>query len=163
MKILLIICTLQCISFMAIAQESANDSVGCDVIKNIKFKDGIDTLEFTVLYRSFISGEQDPGLLILAKRKQILIDEYQNKNYKSKYFEFMLPNCDRRYMGILNRKIYDRTFVRKHIGDFQTEIVDLNNLETYQRVFLKCVVFEDPSLKDRRGSYLFAILELRPL
>jgi len=163
MKALLFILTMQGISFLAIGQETVNDSIGCDVVKNIKFKGGTDTLEFTVIYRSFISGDQDPRLPVLSERKQILADEFQNKNYGSTYFEFMLPNCNKRYMGILDRKIYDRTFVRKHIGDFQSEIVDLNNLETYQRVFLKCVVFEDQSLMDRRGSYFFAITELTPL
>jgi len=163
MKKLIFIFTLQCISFIAIAQETANDSIGCDVVNSIKFKGGIDTIEFTVLYRSDISGDQDPRLRVLSERKQILVDEYQDKNYESTYVEFMLPNCDRRFMGILNRKIYDRTFIRRHIVDYQTEIVDLNNIKTYQKVFLKCVVFEDRSLKDRRGSYLFAIIELRPL
>ena len=163
MKKLLFIFTLQCISFIAIAQETAKDGIGCNIVNSIKFKGGIDTLELTVLYRAFISGDQDPRLPVLSERKQILVDEYQNKKYESTYVEFMLPNCDRRFMGILNRKIYDRTFIRRQIGDYQTEIVDLNNLKAYQKVFLKCVVFEDQSLMDRRGSYFFAITELTPL
>ena len=163
MKKLRFIFALQCISFIAVAQETANDSIGCDIINSIKFKGGIDTLEFTVLYRSSISGDQDPRLPVLSERKQILADEYQNKNYESAYVEFMLPHCDRRFMGILNRKIYDRTFIRRRIDDYQTEIVDLNSIQTYQKVFLKCVVFEDQGLKDRRGSCFFAILELKPL
>jgi len=163
MKKLVFIFILQCISFIAIAQETANGSTGCDVVNSIKFKGGIDTIELTVLYRSDISGDQDPRLPVLSERMQIHADEYQDKNHESTYVEFMLPNCDRRFMGILNRKIYDRTFIRKHIGDYQTEIVDLNNIQTYQKVFLRCVVFDDPSLKDRRGSYFLAIIALRPL
>jgi hypothetical protein len=118
MKELIFIFILQCISFIAIAQETANDSIGCSVVNSIRFKGGIDTIEFTVLYRSSISGDQDPRLHVLSERKQIHVDEYQNKNYESTYVEFMLPNCDRRFMGILNRKIYDKTFVRRNIGDY---------------------------------------------
>lgn len=163
MKKVLFVFMLLCISFIAIAQQTISDSMGCGIVESIKFKNGIDTLEFTVLYRSSIPGSQDTRLTTLANRKQISANEYQDRNYESTYVEFMLPKCDRRFMGILNRKIYDRTFVREHISDYQTEIIDLNNLKTYQKVFLKCVVFEDQTLKDRRGSYFLAIIELRPL
>ena len=163
MKKLLFIIALQCVSFITFAQETVSDSLGCRVIDCIKFKNGIDTLEFTAVFRSFVSRDQDPILPVLCQRKQIVTDDYQNKDRESTYVGFMFPGCDKRFLGILNRNIYDRTFVRKHIGDFQTEIVDLNNVQTYQKVVLKCVVFEDPSLKDRRGGYFFEIMELRLL
>ena len=154
---------LQCFSMMAVAQGIAEDTIGCKSIKNIKFNAGVDTLEFSALYSSFISGEQDPRLQILARKKEILIDDYQDKNHQSTYVEFMLPNCDKRFMGILDRKIYDKTFIRKHIGDFQTEFEDLNNLKTYQKINIKCVFFEGKDIKDGQDNYFFTIIELRPL
>ncbi len=145
-------------------QEIKKDTTGCDLLKDIHFKNGIDTIEFTVLYRSSVPGNQEFLLKLLVVKKQILLDEYLDKNYESSVLEFVPMSCDKRYQATLSRKIYDRTYINKvnNIKDYRQGYVNLDDLTTYQKIRLKCIVFEQKEARNKHGAYCFTIIDLVP-
>ena len=149
----------------AIAQKNTTDSGNCEILKNINFNKGIDTLEFEVLYLDFSPANQEHPLELLANKHELQLDEYLDKNYNGTTVAFSPLNCQREYQATLSRKIYDHTYVvkSKNIGDYNREYVNLNNLKTSQKLHVKCIVYEDTVTRNKHGGYFFTIIELKPM
>ena len=157
--------TVLCLSFIVKGQGITPNIVGCDPLKNIGFKNGLDTLEVTVIYLANFTGNQELQLRSAAEKKQISLSEYLDKDYESSSIEFTPINCSYRYQATLSRKIYDKTYIIKthNIKDYKQDYVNFNELKTYQRIRLKCIVFEREDMKTRDGDYFFTVIDVKIL
>jgi hypothetical protein len=141
------------------------DSSDCKFLKDIKFRNGKDTLEFDILYWANSPANQQYPLQVLADKNEIHLDEYLDKNSQGITLEFIPLSCKRKFQATLSRKIYDHTYAikSKHIEDYNRDYVDLNNLKESQMLHIKCIVFEDVAARNRHGGYFFTIIELKLL
>jgi hypothetical protein len=162
-KILLILLVVIGYASNASAQTSVTADTSCSFLKNIKFKNGVDTVVVKVLFRAYTEGSDEPRLKILADKKELSYGEYVSEDFGSNAFSFIPVNCTSRYDGTLSRKIYDKTFIRKtkDLNAYLKEVFDVDTLKHDEVIYLTCLVFEDQRTIDRSGDYFFTIIDLK--
>ena len=150
------------LSVNAVAQKSIPRDTTFSFLKNLTFKNGVDTIEVKVTFDAILRGSDGTFLKLLADKKQVEFNEYVY-DYESIALNFTPEGCNRLYQGTLSRKIYDKTYVRKsnNIGEYMKEIIDMNSLKIGQVMYLKCVVFEDQVVYYH--EYFFTIVDIRLL
>ena len=150
------------LSVNAIAQKSIPGDTTCSFLKNLIFKNGVDTIVVKVTYNAIIRGSDGTFLKLLADNKQLQFNEYVD-DYESIALYFIPESCKKIYQGTLSRKIYDKTFVRKtyNIGEYMKEIIDTDSFKIGQVMYLKCIVFEDPKVYYHK--YFFTVVDIRLL
>jgi hypothetical protein len=151
------------LSFNARAQGTAIQDTLCSFLKNLKFKNGVDTIEVKATLDDYHRGSDEPVLKILGDEKKLLYSEYTNQKHGSSSLSFRPVNCQESYDATLSRKIYDKTFTRitNNIGAYIKDIVDMDNLKIGQVIYLKCIVFEENRFRDNYGTYFFTIIDIR--
>jgi hypothetical protein len=144
------------------AQVAVDGDASCSFLKDLKFKNGVDTIQVTAVVRAVIQGNEEPKLRILADKNELDEKEYLDEHFDSEALNFIPEGCTNRFTGTLTRKLYDKTFVRKtkDLGAYMKEVVDLDALQRGQKINLKCLVFEDQKTRNRLGNYFFTIIDL---
>lgn len=164
MKKLIFILFALVASSPSFAQQKIVIDTSCSFLKNLSFRNGIDTIQVKVVYHDFLEGSDESILKILDEEKKLNFnDYYSQKNGSSSSINFNLLNCDLSYEGTLSRNIYDKTFIKKtkSLNVYVKEIINMNDLRSGQLVYLTCVVFQDKTLIDKLGNYFFTIIDLR--
>ena len=141
-----------------IAQKRIRGDTTCSFLKNLIFKNGVDTIEVEAKFRNFVEGPDAPYLRILANKKKLQYSEYVDK-YESCLLEFISISCDKSFAGTLSRKTYDKTFAKK-IG---REHIDFDKIKPGHMMFLKCIVFDEEKVRGSSGEYFFTIVDMRLL
>jgi len=124
-----IACTLLlliAISASALAQQDSRDSLPCDFVKLLPFKNGKAIVIVKATYRSMFRSPEDLVFKKLAKRKILRYSDYFSPCCDGAALAFVPQNCSTEYYANL----------RKYIK------FDINNFKIGSTFYLTCIFFE---------------------
>ena len=165
MKSLVIILTVILYSDHVRAQNAVVQDTSCTFLKNLTFKNGVDTVEVKAVYQDFLKGSDYQILKALDREKKIIYKEYgvdtgEVENSRSLYFKPV--NCQIFFEGTISKKIYNIPSALKsqNLADYSRTPIKIEDLPIGQIIYLKCLVFEDNRFRDNLGTYFFTIIGL---
>jgi len=142
MRSLLIIILLAAgFSLAASAQTAIQRDTTCNFLKDIKFKNGIATITVNGYYDDYHRSGDEPYLMMLSRKKKLRYSDYGTSDAGCSGISFIPIGCSKRVDGAINRKVkFDPDQIKE--GDI---------------LRITCLVFEDKSVRNKRGRYFFVI------
>jgi hypothetical protein len=134
-------------SMNVMAQTAVKKDIGCNFLKNLKFKNGTDTITVKATYDELFRSPDYSLLKQLDKEKKLHYSDFgteYNEIESSTSISFFTGNCSKKYMGTISKN----------------QPIDVNTLKPGTIIYLTCVIFEGAKWSYSDGTHFFVIINV---